>query len=229
MIMPHPFRLFVGKTKRFVARIPYVNKLAVHIYKRVKRLHGVYRLRNLRDIRPLRLVIGASGVHDEGWIHTDIEYLNLLDERDWEVYFQKNSVDAILAEHVWEHLTIDEGLEAAKRCLEYLSPGGGYLRVAVPDGYHPNPDYIESVRPGGCGAGAIDHKVLYNCNTLSAILEKAGFCVVLLEWYDSRHRLHCVRWSGKDGMIWRSLRYDKRNTDGVPRYTSLIVDAYKNP
>jgi len=44
------------------------------------------------------------------------------------------------------------------------------LRVAVPDGFHPNPGYIERVKPGGTGPGAGDHKILYTYRTLSAIL-----------------------------------------------------------
>lgn len=37
-----------------------------------------------------------------------------------------------LAEHVWEHMTYEEGCQAAKNCYDYLADGG-YLRVAVPD------------------------------------------------------------------------------------------------
>src|SRR5690242_11289052 len=91
--------------------------------------------------RPLKLVVGSSGGHDSGWISSEIEYLNLLNAAQWRGYFAEGSIDAILAEHVWEHLTADEGLEAARRCFQYLKPGG-YLRVAVPDGFHPNRDYL---------------------------------------------------------------------------------------
>jgi predicted SAM-dependent methyltransferase len=48
----------------------------------------------------------------------------------------------MLAEHVWEHLTEEEGLAAARACFKYLSPGG-FLRVVVPDGLHPDPAYVE--------------------------------------------------------------------------------------
>src|SRR5450631_4653063 len=116
--------------------------------------------------RPRRLVVGASGICEAGWIPSDIEYLNLLNAGDWKTYFDKASIDAILAEHVWEHLSVDDGLAAARRCFEYLKPGG-YLRVAVPDGFHPDPKYIDHVRPGGSGPGADDHKVLYNHATFA--------------------------------------------------------------
>jgi len=50
-------------------------------------------------------------------------------------------LDAILAEHVWEHLTKEEALIAALTCYRYIK-NGGYLRVAVPDGPHPNPQTL---------------------------------------------------------------------------------------
>src|SRR5437660_975249 len=106
--------------------------------------------------RPLKLVVGASGIHDDQWVPSDIEYLNLLNPRHWSMYFNEGSIDAILAEHVWEHLTEEEGLAAAKCCYRYLRPGG-YLRAAVPDGFHPDTNYIQHVRPGGSGPGADDH------------------------------------------------------------------------
>lgn len=37
--------------------------------------------------------------------------------------------------------------------LRVLKPGG-YVRVAVPDGFHPDPAYIEMGRPGGYGTGS---------------------------------------------------------------------------
>lgn len=41
-------------------------------------------------------------------------------------------VDAFLAEHVWEHLSLEDAHRAARNCHEYLHPGGR-LRLAVPD------------------------------------------------------------------------------------------------
>ena len=66
----------------------------------------------------VKLVIGA-GIYNNnpGWIHTQEEELSLLKKKQWKDKF--NSVTAILAEHVWEHLTFEEGIEAAKNCLFY--------------------------------------------------------------------------------------------------------------
>ncbi len=176
--------------------------------------------------RPLRIVIGAAGIFDEGWIGTEAEQLNLLVRKDWKFYFKDNPIDAILAEHVWEHLTIDDGISAARQCHDFLRPGG-YLRVAVPDGFRPDPEYIDYVKPGGTGAGADDHKVLYDHRTFSRVFEQAGFQVHPLEYFDAEGRFHFTEWDSKDGTIRRSKRYDPRNQDGAIRYTSLIVDARK--
>jgi predicted SAM-dependent methyltransferase len=61
-----------------------------------------------------------------------------VEEDTWKFFFQESSLDAILAEHVWEHLSLNEASIAAKNCFKYLKHGG-YVRVAVPDGYHPSP------------------------------------------------------------------------------------------
>lgn len=213
--------------KQVIKRIPILNRIASSLYKYIKCKRRKDRFKRRTMVNPLRLVIGASGFYDTGWIDTDIEYLNLLNPKQWKTYFQRNSIDAILAEHVWEHLTIDEGLAAAKRCFEYLKPGG-YLRVAVPDGFCPNDKYINYVKPGGTGVGSDDHKVLFNHLTFADIFMRAGFRIELLEYYDSKGEFHFVDWNPEDGKIGRSRRFDERNKDGVLNYTSITLDAYKN-
>ncbi|HUU83732.1 MAG TPA: hypothetical protein VM243_09530 [Phycisphaerae bacterium] len=184
------------------------------------------RLLQARGIRPLRIVVGASGEAPQGWLVTEQDFLNLLDPTTWQTFFDKPCVDAILAEHVWEHLTLEEGRQAARVCFDYLRPGG-YARVAVPDGLHPDPAYRECVRPGGSGAGADDHKVLYTHGLLSEVFESAGFTVSLLEYFDASGTFHYVDWDPDDGLIVRSRRFDERNCDGHNHYTSIIIDAVK--
>ena len=188
---------------------------------------GTRRLRReLAAGGPRRIVVGSSAVFESGWIPTDVEFLNLLRPDDWRKFFPQGSLDAILAEHVWEHLTPAEGLAAAKICGEYLRPGG-HLRLAVPDGFNPDPGYREWVRPGGSGPGADDHKILYTHESLDRLLTDAGFQVEWLEYFDAAGRFHATDWNPADGMIHRSRRFDERNRDGQLRYTSLIVDARK--
>ena len=173
-----------------------------------------------------RIVIGASGIHDFGWIPAEENFLNLLKQDDWEHFFRPNSIDAMLAEHVWEHLTLTEGLLAAKVCFRYLKHGG-HIRIAVPDGLHPNSEYIEWVKVKGIGVGADDHKVLYTYKTLKQIFEDAGFQVVLHEYFDESHKFYYQEWSTQDGTIQRSKRFDIRNENGTLSYTSIILDAIK--
>jgi predicted SAM-dependent methyltransferase len=56
--------------------------------------------------KDLRVVIGAGEYNNNpGWIQTQEAELNLLKRHDWEQRFAPNSLKAILAEHVWEHLS----------------------------------------------------------------------------------------------------------------------------
>jgi predicted SAM-dependent methyltransferase len=202
--------------------------LVRRFYRRLKDRRVQSRLRRRAESAPLRIVIGAGGLDEPGWIATDIGSLDLLNPAHWEACLRKGSVDAMLAEHVWEHLSPEEGLEAARRCHEYLKPSG-YLRVAVPDAFFPDAGYLEHVRPGGSGSGADDHKVLYTYLTLSEVFRSAGFRVELLEYHDAEGRFHHVDWDPGRGRIHRSMRFDERNRDGVLRYTSIILDAHKAP
>jgi predicted SAM-dependent methyltransferase len=184
------------------------------------------RLAVLAAPSPVKLVVGASSVPMAGWVVTDLPHLDIAAEADWRFYFAPASVGAILAEHVWEHLAPDHAAAAARLCHRYLRPGAR-LRIAVPDGLHPDPAYREAVRPGGSGPGADDHKVLYTAATLRALLEGAGFQVRLLEHFGEDGAFHAEDWSPESGMIRRSRRFDPRNRDGALRYTSIIADAFK--
>lgn len=195
------------------------------VYRLPRTLVGRYRLKRLAKQKPCKIVVGASGVFQPGWIPTNVEFLNLLKPEDWESYFSNNSIDAILAEHVWEHLTREEGIRAAKICFQYLRPGG-YLMVAVPDGLHPDSHYIDWVKPNGGEPGA-NHKILYTYKTFKEIFELTGFSVDLLEYFDEKGEFHFKEWNPNDGMIYRSKRFDKRNTEGKLNYTSIILYARK--
>lgn len=176
--------------------------------------------------RPLKIVVGASGIYQSGWIATDKEQLNILVLQTWERFFEANSIDAILAEHVWEHLTADDAKLAAENCEKFLK-AGGHLRVAVPDGFFPDKEYIEQVKPMGTGAGSDDHRVLYNYRTISELFASCGFTIKLLEYWDEEGVFHEVPWDIGDGFVRRSRHHDARNKDGSLLYSSLIIDAVK--
>jgi predicted SAM-dependent methyltransferase len=188
------------------------------------------RIRLNREVRKfkkdLKIIIGSANTRQEGWISTNYPLLNLTDESSFSEILGKNSVNNFLAEHVWEHLSEDEVVEANLNCFKYLK-NGGVLRIAVPDGFHPDPNYIAQVEPRGFGPGADDHKILFDYKTLSTMLANSGFIVKLIEWFDENGEFHSESWDTENGMIKRSSRYDPRNSKNPTAYTSLIIDAIK--
>lgn len=209
--------------------MPIITFIGKPIYRSIKKEFGRYMVkravqRSMTHEMPCKIVIGASGIFQQGWIPTEIESLNIVNPDDWKRYFQDGQIDAMLAEHVWEHVTEEQGVFAATLCFRYLKPGG-YVRVAVPDGLHPDPSYIEHVRVGGLDKG---HKTLYTYTTLSKVFESAGFRVDLLEYFDEQGQFHYKEWHPAEGMIYRSKRFDHRNKAGLLNYTSIILDAWKD-
>ena len=174
----------------------------------------------------VRVVIGAGGTRYPGWISTDYPVLDVTKEKSWTGVFGTMRVDAMLSEHVFEHLTKSQ-IHAAFANIYMLLKPGGYIRIAVPDGCHRDRNYIDMVKPGGSGDGSDDHKHLFDCTSLSTLLEKAGFTVQPLEWFDQEGIFHRNEWKGQDGYISRSSENDTRNIKKPLSYTSLIVDAYK--
>lgn len=178
----------------------------------------------------LKVVIGAGEYNNNpGWMQTQETDLNLLNRKNWEEKFVPHSLEAILAEHVWEHLTFEEGTEAARTCYEFLKPGG-YIRCAVPDGFFQNEDYQKGVQVGGPGPKdhpAASHQIVHNYKTICSMFEAAGFEVTLLEYCDETGAFHYKEWDEKQGFIYRSKRFDHRNKDGDFGFVSLIVDAKK--
>jgi predicted SAM-dependent methyltransferase len=212
-------RAWIGQLRA----VKRVRKVYRKLRREYNRRFGPSRLRKmLASSGPRKIVIGSSSLHDSGWTPTDREFLDLLKPADWERAFPPNSIDAMLAEHVWEHLPPEGAGDAAATCFKYLKPGG-YMRIAVPDGLHPSPSYNELVRVGSPN----DHKVLYTYKTLKEQFERAGFRVHLYEYYDESGKFHDHPWDRKAGTIWRSKRLDKRNRDGNLNFTSIILDAVK--
>jgi predicted SAM-dependent methyltransferase len=189
----------------------------------------------------VKLIIGASPkfhIPQRGWLSLKQSELDVTDARAWARLFAPNSLDAILAEHVWEHLRPELVETATRNCYAYLKRGG-YMRCAVPDGFNPHTNYIEWVRPGGRGErflqgvrtqAELDHQSLFNYRTLSKIFQGVGFKVRLLEWYDERRQFHKLprsdvhgRVSLGHGYLWSGVL---SLVVGAP-YTSLIIDAVK--
>ena len=177
----------------------------------------------------MKVIIGAGGSSQPGWISFNQEDLDVRSVGEWARYFSPESIDCIDAEHVWEHLTKDEGFIAALNCWLYLKPGGN-LRLAVPDGFHPSFNYFNWVKPGNWLNGD-DHKTLYTYNSLAGMLEKANFQCTLKEYFDEAGELHVdpmdygrgyIRRSGFS--LWAGILSPIVGT----WFTSLIIDARKS-
>ncbi|WP_019009798.1 class I SAM-dependent methyltransferase [Deinococcus aquatilis] len=178
----------------------------------------------------MNVALGAGTQRWNGWIPTQQEELDLLKPATFAHFFGEARADAFLCEHVWEHLTLEQGRAAARLVSQYLQPGG-FLRVAVPDGHHPDPAYQALVAVNGPGPAA-DHQVVYTLETFAPIFEAAGFRVRPLEWWDAAGQFHRADWNPAEAPIGRSSFLDDRNAawragSGQLGFTSLILDVFR--
>ena len=183
----------------------------------------------MSDRAPLHVIIGAGEQRWDGWIATHREELDLCDRATWLAWFGARRADALLCEHVFEHLTEAEARSAAAICFEFLKPGG-FLRVAVPDANYPDAEYQNIVKIGGPGPrdhAAADHKIVYDYRLFADVLAGAGFAVDLLEYCNEAGRFTYHQWDVSTGPIYRSLMLDHRNRNGRLGFVSLIADARK--
>jgi len=139
--------------------------------------------------------------------------------------FPQGTVNRVLAEHVVEHWS-ETGFRRFLRTVRPFLSEGGIIRVAVPDGYHPDPDYIYAVAPECSGGGAEDHKVLYNYLKIAQLLREESYELRLLGYFDESGKFHSSPWDPEDGMVRRSAKHDPRNKETPLSYTSLIVDFW---
>jgi predicted SAM-dependent methyltransferase len=189
----------------------------------------------------MRIVVGASPsfhILQSGWLSLQENQLDVTDARQWARLFRPESLDAVLAEHVWEHLKPELLQQATQNVFDYLKRGG-YARIAVPDGFHPNARYIEWVRPGGSGErflkgvrtqAELDHQSLFNYRSLANLFRSVGFKVRLLEWFDEYGNFYQLPRNDAFGKVRLGHNYLWSNLlsviVGAP-YTSLVIDAVK--
>jgi predicted SAM-dependent methyltransferase len=149
----------------------------------------------LEQQRPLRLNLGSADDHIPGWVGIDLLRPGRKLDLYWDLRrglpFKRHSVDAIAAEHLFEHLTFDQGVALMRECLRVLAPGG-VLRISVPDleryvaSYLGQDDLIDQVRPGrrtrALALGEVfflyGHQCMYDFETLERACTEAGFATV---------------------------------------------------
>ncbi len=168
----------------------------------------------------LKIILGAGPTEYEGCISTDIPHFDILKEDDWQFFFSKYQINNILIEHVLEHLTKEQVMRVLSLSYKYLKPHG-CLRIAVPDGYHPDPEYIKLIAPPSDG-----HQSIWNIDTIQNICTDNGFSTEPLEYYTAKGIFTFKDFDFANGNIIRS-RTKGFQSENHPLYSSLIVDAYK--
>ena len=182
--------------------------------------------RQIESCDRIRLAVGSESHCSENWIPAASDQIDLVNPGSWSSFLQKSSVDAILAERVWGHLSEHDSRTAARNCFQFLRPGG-YLRVAVPDGFHPSQQ--RKTLQGGVGSetGVGGGGRLYNHLSFADVFLAVGFQVQMIEFFDQEGVFHSNHWDVSKGLVKRSLLFDERNIAQPFAYTSLVLDAVK--
>jgi predicted SAM-dependent methyltransferase len=205
-------------------------------------------------VAKLRIAIGVAAEREDGWRPFAEHELDATSEADWSRTFEPGTIDNIVAEHVWEHMTWTQARTAALLCHRFLRPGGR-LRLAVPDNLHASAYVVDAVSATGSKAAEHNHIVDYNHELMRKLLEGCGFAVDPLDWWDRAGVFHSG-YSGSDEhgyiirsyanwpkhpSIYRDPEVYKKIVDSVPasikddfisrriEHTSLIVDGIKLP
>lgn len=175
----------------------------------------------LSEKNQLKLNIGSGILSYENWLDLNLPFFDLTKAKLWAYFFQNAPINGILMEHVLEHLTPEDVRFSLSLAKDYLDRKG-LIRIAVPDRNHPNPDYIEYVRPGGSGAGADDHKSFWNYSDFMALAADLGFKCALREYYNDSGELIMSELDSSEGIITRTAR--KQVSCPIMDYSSLIID-----
>ena len=172
----------------------------------------------------MRLNINNDNILYNDWENIQFKKWNLAAPGEWEDLYESDSIDAILAENIWEYMSCEEGLEAVKNCYKFLKPGV-YIICSVPDKNFKNEWYQNIMKFGGLDHS--EHKANYDYKTFKDLFEQSGFTVKLLEYCDEDGDFHYVEWDKADGMISRSYRFHKTNNMDSLKAVSIIIDAKK--
>lgn len=198
-----------------------------NIYKLLRTYHARILWKQwIKKENKIKINIGASETKFEGWFQTEQYFLDVSNRKDFVKMFSDHKINYILAEHVLEHVTNNDLAIMLKNFVDFTHDDIN-IRIAVPDGFHIDPVYIENVRPGGTGAGAHDHKNLFTYRSLSKLFSDAGFKAHPIEYWDEKGIFHQGYLNDEKGHIRRSFINDSRNASGKPVYTSLIIDFTK--
>jgi predicted SAM-dependent methyltransferase len=177
----------------------------------------------------IKIIVGAASQRLPGWLATDIDTLNITQESSWSSLFRPGTIDNILAEHVLEHLSLNELHRVLAYAKKFLKTDGVF-RVAVPDAFHPSRYYYNLVKPGGWETPT-QHKLFFDHEMLTRVAEQAGYRVRLLEYFDESGMFHKVDYSPNDGSIQRcaanNCGLDTTNEEVMERFYATIPDGLR--
>ena len=221
----------------FLYRHNLPKDLRIFLRKSIKFFYYKFRFINLKlnlifTKNYVNLILGAALTKQKGWFSTNQEWLDISRENHWKRLFNsKKRVRKVLAEHVFEHLTLQEMRNALSLIYENLTLGGS-LRVAVPDGNNPNFEYRKNCGINGIGADAEDHKQFITFELFREEALKVGFEVKLIEGYLKNKQLIFEEFDYNLGYVMRSRRninnlLPREGWDFTDANTSLIVDCFK--
>ncbi len=139
--------------------------------------------------KKLKIVLGSALTSYSGWHSTNEQYLDITQKEHWQRLFKSpQSITAMVAEHVFEHLSYPEMMIALSLCYQYLIKGGTLL-VAVPDGNHPEAEYRLNAGINGIGPDACDHKQFLTSEKLRNSATSCGFSFKHIEGYTDKGNL----------------------------------------
>ena len=131
----------------------------------------------------VKIILGAALTSQKNWISTNEEWFDISKKADWQRFFKnKKKLKRALAEHVFEHLAEREMEKALFLIHKYLKKKGT-LRIAVPDGNHPDSDYRKNTGIKGIGPDASDHKQFIKYEFIKEVLERKGYSCNLIEGF----------------------------------------------
>ena len=217
------YRNILPKSLRLILR-----NLFKYIFYKIRFLKLYFALLNKKKVK---LILGAALTNQVGWSSTNEEWLDISNRTHWRRLFKgRKLLSRAIAEHVFEHLTKEQMKNAFQLIYEHLNIGGT-LRIAVPDGNHPDNTYRINTGINGIGADASDHKQFLSFEILKYELEKVGFKCFQMEGYNNKGELMVKNLPPELGYINRTRqnkdKFSKQGWEFKDSQTSLIVDAYK--
>lgn len=204
-----------------------MKEFLLKIYLTIYSIYGFIKLKLYTCFHSnIKIIVGAGKTKLKGWCSTQQIYLNIENKLHYEKYFSRKKIDYLLLEHVLEHIEPQKLEEIIQNFYEYTTQNCN-IRIAVPDGFHNDANYINYVKPDGIGAGSKDHKSLFNYRNLSELFINLGFIPILREYWDEQKVFHTTYKDDDKGVISRAFINDERNKNGQTNYTSLIIDFVK--